>query len=77
MGVIVEPREIVEDGVASDVLNKVVVVDEIDEVEETDVPSFFVEVDAVRLPVVGLEALVAVELVVTVGVLVVSESLGV
>ena len=54
VGVIVEPKEIVDVGVAIDVLNTVVVVDEIDVVEETDVSSFFVEVDVVRPPVVGL-----------------------
>ena len=53
VGVIVEPEEIVDVGVAIDVLNTVVV-DEIDVVEETDVSSFFVEVDVVRPPVVGL-----------------------
>ena len=74
MGVIVEPREIVDDGVAIDVLNTVVViVDEIDVVEETDVEV--VEVDVVRTPVVGLDALVAVKLVVMVVVLAVSDSL--
>ena len=73
VGVIVEPRDIVDDGVAIDVLNKVVIVDEIDVVEETDVEV--VEVDVVRPPVVGLDALVAVELVVMVVVLAVSESL--
>ena len=74
MGVIVEPREIVDDGVAIEVLNTVVVVvNEIDVVKETDVEV--VEVDVVRPPVVGLDALVAVKLVVMVVVLAVSDSL--
>ena len=75
MGVIVEPREIVDDGVAIEVLNTVVVVvvNEVDVVKETDVEV--VEVDVVRPPVVGLDALVAVKLVVMVVVLAVSDSL--
>ena len=74
MGVIVEPREIVDDGVAIEVLNTVVVVvNEIDVVEETDVEV--VEVDVVRPPVVGLDALVAVKLVDMIVVLAVSDSL--
>ena len=73
MGVIVEPIEMVDDGVAIDVLNTVVIVDEIDVVEETDVEV--VEYDVVRPPVVGLDALVAVKLVVMVVVLAVLVSI--